>query len=389
MSNKPQIQFNKISAEQCPKTSPVFGYFYEDILKKKSLRYIDGLKSIYDPGIFSKNSRNTEALKAFIIQGKSKSQIIENFKSAVNNNDFIILPYFDYEHDFSVNGENYQIKKEGSFIQVFKYISMAKKKVPYFYEEGKEIYFEYKGETYYYEDFQINQIDCLQIYLLNTDIFMITFYLNLEIDGFFVAEKDFNIKDFKAEEYHNFSQNENLVIKKGTKIIFEVKSGNNMISLAEQIKRDFEFFKGFFNIYPGYNINDFVLFGFLRTDKKLINFENSQDFQKIKSIPIPVILFRYTDTLFGEDILYESVEFGEIKELKYMVAQNSKKLEQIEAKLNDKLDTKKFDEEMKNLKKILQEIKNGFGGNNNSVNQENSQRYESPQNLQSQGNQKQ
>ena len=90
MNKKPQIIFKKLSTNQCPKTNPGFGYFYEDILSKKSLRYIDGLKSIYEPGIFCKNSRNIEALKVLIIQGDNKRQMIENFKSSVNNNDFII-----------------------------------------------------------------------------------------------------------------------------------------------------------------------------------------------------------------------------------------------------------------------------------------------------------
>ena len=283
-------------------------------------------------------------------------------------------------------------------IQVFKYISRAKKNVSYFYEKGKEIYFEHKGEKYYYKDFQINKIDCLQIYLLNPNIFMFTFFLNLEIDGFFIAEKDFNINEFKSEEFFQLKQNNNFIIKKDTKIIYEVKSGDNIVSLTEQIRRDFEFFQGFFKIYPGYDIKDFVIFGFLRTDKKLTNFENTSDFKKIKDIPIPVILFRYADNLFGENILNESVELGEINELKYMVAQNSKKitnlesklddkLANLESKLGDKLDTKKFDEEMAKIKTILEEIKNGFRSNNDLVSQQNIQPYGFPQNLQPHGNQ--
>ena len=389
MNNKPQIKIGKISVEHCPKTSPDYGYFYEDILKKKSLRYIDGLKSIYDPGIFTKNSRNIEAIKAFIIQGENKKKIIDNFNNAIYHNDFILFPYFDYEHDFSVDEDAYQIKKKGNIIQVFRYISKEKNEVNYFYEEGKDIYFYHNKEKYYYEDFRINNQDCLQIYLLNRNIFLITFYSNIEIDGFFVAEKEFNISDYKAEEFHIFKPNQNPVINKGSQIIYEVKSGNNLLSLSEQIARDYEFFEKFFNIYPGYNIKNFVIFGFLRTNQKLNNFENSPDFKKNNDIPIPVILFRYEDTLFGENVFYESVELGEINELKYLVKQNSQKIENLDSKI-DNLD-KKFSGEIgdikNSIKEILEEIKNRLPDNKKSENQENNQPNATQQNFQPYGNQ--
>lgn len=49
---------------------------------------------------------------------------------------------------------------------------------------------------------------------------MITFYMILEIDGFFIAEKEFDIKDYNVEEYHLFNRKESgCIITKGTPII--------------------------------------------------------------------------------------------------------------------------------------------------------------------------
>jgi len=78
MNEEPKVIIKKIPIKYCPKTSSDFGYFYEDNLKKKSLRKIKGLKSIYDPGIFSKNGRKITSVKAFIVRGSTKNEIRNN-----------------------------------------------------------------------------------------------------------------------------------------------------------------------------------------------------------------------------------------------------------------------------------------------------------------------
>ena len=363
MSNKPKIIIKKMPIESCPKTSSEFGYFYEDILKKKSLRYIEGLKSIYDPGIFIKNGRNIKAIKAFVIQGKDQKEIVANFKSSVENNEFNVFPYLLQTFDFSLDNENYQIEINEKDIDVCKYDSIDKKmnKVRIFYSGVQNNHFTYEKERYYFNDFKLNRKDCWQIYLLKEHIFMIVFIVDLEVDGFFIAEKDFKLEDYRAEEFYNYSNAEN-TIKKGTNIIYEVKSGNNLSSLSEQIMRDYYFFEKFFQVYPGYEMKNFMLFGFLRTSQKFEEIKESPDFKRLSNIPIPVLLFRYDKLLFGENVLFESVELGEIGELKYLVKQNSEKISSLETKICG------LETNMKLVNETLIEIKETLKNNNNGNN---------------------
>ena len=370
MSNKPKIIIKKISSDSCPKTSSEFGYFYEDILKKKSLRYIEGLKSIYDPGIFSKNGRNIKAIKAFIIQGKDKKEIVTKFKSAVENNEFYVFPYFLHTFDFSMDNDNYQIEIKEKDIDVYKYDSIDKgmKKVKIFYLGGQNDFFTYEKESYDFNDFKANKKDCWQIYLLKERIFMIVFIVNLEVDGFFMTEKDFKLEDYKAEEFYNYSKADNNIIKKGTNIIYEVKSGKNLASLSEQIIRDYYFFEKFFQVYPGYEMKNFMIFGFLRTTEKFEKIKESPEFKNLSIIPIPVLLFRYDKLLFGENVMFESLELGEIGELKYLVKQNSEKIDSLETKIGS-LETKigNLDEKIDSVGVTVKEIKetlNNHNGNN-------------------------
>lgn len=329
MINNPKVVIQELPSEAYPKTSPDFGNFYEDSLKKKSLRYIDGLKSIYDPGIFMKNGRKIIAVEAYIIKGKDKKGIEANFTAAINNNDFVVFPYLEHNYQFSVDSNKYELKFVKNDIIVGKYDSRTNeiKDVKYFYEKGITKFFKYRNETFYFDNFIINGNNCWQIYLLDTDIFMITYNIELEIDGLFIAEKDFKLEDYKAEEFHVFNKKDFKTITKNTHIIYEIKSGKNLYSLSNQIMRDYYFFEKFFRVFSRYNIKNFMIFGFFRTDKKLEEFKESQDFKKLENIPIPVILFRYDKFLFGENILYESVELSEINELKYLVGELNKKVD--------------------------------------------------------------
>ena len=368
MNNNPKVIIKKMPINSYLKTSSEFDYFYGDIIRKKSLLHIEGLKSIYDPEIFSKNGRNIKAIKAFVIQGKDQKEIVANFKSSVENNEFNVFPYLLQTFDFSLDNENYQIEIKENDINVYKYDSIDKnmKKLRIFYLGGQNDSFIYEKECYDFKDFKVRGNDCRQIYLLKEHIFMIVFEVNFEVDGFFSTEKDLKLEDYKAEEFYNYSNAENNTIKKGTNIIYEVKSGKNIASLSEQIIRDYCFFEKFFQVYPGYEMKNFMIFGFLRTTEKFEEIKESPEFKRLSIIPIPVLLFRYDKLLFGENVLFESVELGEIGELKYLVKQNSEKIGSLETKIGS-LETKidSLDKTIKEIKEILKINNNGNNVGNN------------------------
>ena len=362
MNTKPLVVIKKMPIEDIPITNPNFGYFYEENIKKKTLRHISTLKSIYDPGVFFKNGRNIRAIKAFIIKGKNKQEKISSFNKAVNENEFIIFPYLLYTFDFSVDKEEYHLKIMENNIIVYKkdFESNDLVETNTFYKEGSTIYFDYKNEKYYFSSFCVDGSDCWQIYLLQQDLFMIVFKMELEIDGFLLAENEFNLDQYKAEEIFFCNLKENHIVNKDSYIIYEIKSGKDFASLSKQIIKDFYFFNKYLDVYPKYDKNKLIIFGFLRTSKKIEDFSQSHknDFENLSKIPVPVILFRYQNLLFGENI-----ELGEIGELKVMVHNNSEKIEKLSRKMDDlKDDLKKILEKLDGNKSQSNEnIRNQFG----------------------------
>jgi hypothetical protein len=115
--------------KDCPKTSTDFGHFYEDIVKKRSLQNIEGLQSIYDPGIFNKSGKDIKAIKAFIIKGNSSIELKNNFKESVKQNEFIIFPNLNYSYEFSVDGIFYELEIKDYKINVYRYDAEKKTKV--------------------------------------------------------------------------------------------------------------------------------------------------------------------------------------------------------------------------------------------------------------------
>ena len=374
MSEKPEIKIKKIPIEDCPKTSADFGYVYEDILKKKSLRYIKGLKSIYDPGIFNRSGRNIKAVKAFIIKGMNKEEIKINFKESIKNNDFIIFPYINYGFDFSVDKHNYQLYINEKEITVYKYNpeKKSKRSIIESFPEYYNYYFFYKNEKYYLQDFKLDKLSCWQINILDENTFIFVYKIELEIDGLFQAEEEININQFSAEEYYIFTKenNRNKHIKN---IIYEVKSGNDFYNLSVQIKRDYYFFKKFFEVYPNYNIDEFAIFGFLRSHKSINSFLSlyNEEKEKLFDIPIPIFIFRYNENLFGENIYFENSELSEIGEIKYQVIVNTEKIDKLEENINKSITTlgNKFEEKTtkveENLNKNIQSLENKFKENLN------------------------
>ena len=319
MKTEHQIKLSKISNDDCPKTSPIFGHYFEDILKKKALRHISSLKSIYDPVMFTKNSRCISAYKAFFISVNSPSIVYNDFQKAVNDDDFIVFPHFDCTFNFSVDEKNYNFIVTKNTISVEDpSLSNKEKKVNYCFEKGKEKYFNYNNYYFYNDKLKINEQDCEKIFLLTQNLFMIVFSMDIEIDGFFFNEKGFNLNDFKAEEFILCNNFEGTNISNNTYIIFEIKSGANFESLSKQIIKDYTFFNKFFQVYPKYDIKNIIIFGFLRSDKKISYFESNykEKLNKFKKIPTPIILFRFDNFLFGENVDYEDMELGILGELK-------------------------------------------------------------------------
>jgi hypothetical protein len=198
---------------------------------------------------------------------------------------------------------------------------------------------------------------------------MFVYKIELEIDGFFLAEKEINIKQFAPEEFYIFSkdnnQNNNI-----TNIIYEVKCGKDFKALSEQIERDYFFFTKFFEVYPNYDIKNFAIFGFFRSNQTINNFLtlHNETTKKLGDIPIPIILFRYNDTLFGENIYFENPELEEIREVKFLVNSNSEKIDKIDENLSKSIKNleNKFDEKLQNIKEILDDLKKNIKSRNES-----------------------
>jgi hypothetical protein len=200
-------------------------------------------------------------------------------------------------------------------------------------------------------------------------MFMLIYRIELEIDGFFVAQKEIDIKQYKAEEFYIFNQEKisNNII---SNIIYEIKSGNDFSNLCEQIVRDYYFFKNLFEIYPNYNIDKFAIFGFLRGNINIkdILLHHNEEEKKLLNIPIPIILFRYNNSIFGENVFYEKPELAEIRELKYLVNANTQNMEKMEENLNKKIQNidNKIEDKIRGLKDDLDYIKQKLNSKNES-----------------------
>ena len=199
---------------------------------------------------------------------------------------------------------------------------------------------------------------------------MIVFKLDLEIDGFFFVEKEFKLALYQAEELYFCDKKERSSVEKDTYIVYEVKSGKDFASLSKQIIRDYEFFNKFLDVYPKYDKNKLIFFGFLRTNQKIENLQLSlkYNFDNLCKIPLPVILLRYQDNLFGESVFYENVELGELGELKYMVHKNSENIEKLNKEVKEI--NGKIDILSDNVRKILEKIDGNNcqnNANNNNV----------------------
>ena len=306
MSNdSPKVIIKEINKQDYPKTNPYFGIKYEEILKKRTIRHLEGVNSIYDPGVFSQEGRYIQGIKAFVVKGKNKKEVFDSYKFAFSNDNFYIFPYFCHKFIFSVDNIEYTLTIDNDG-----YVGVN---ADYFYTEGQTVFFNYNGQKYYFSEFKSNRDELLQIYLVN-NCFMILFLTKIEIDGFFNVQKEFEISSFQGEEVC-FLNKSLQKIPKESFLVYEIKSGEKINDLLSQLLYHYAFLNKFFEVFTKYNFKKFVFFCFFRSKEK-IKIEDECLLEKINKIELPVILIRYADKVFNESIYYENVKINEIGEIK-------------------------------------------------------------------------
>lgn len=353
MNNPPEVKIHQLEPKQYPLSSSYFGYKYENILKMRSLTHIKGLKSIHDPGMFNKDERTIEGLKAFFVKVGNKKDIIENYNVALKNNDFYIFPCLETNLKFSVDKIDFTLSIDNK-----KNIFVNSKAL---FEKENDYYFIFNEERYESREFKSEKDTLLQIYNTN-NCFMILFHTKIEIDGFFKSEESFNIKDYKSEQIICINK-EIKNIDKGKYIIYEVKSGGESLSeLLKQMVKHYQFIFKYLKVFTRYDPENLIYIGFYRNKNQIENIEALE--KSIKGLTTPFIILRYTDTIFGENIYHENVEISSIAELKFLVEENSKKIDKVEKTLTDKID-----EIGKDIKDIMDLLKRNQTSNDSTLNQ--------------------
>ena len=137
-------------------------------------------------------------------------------------------------------------------------------------------------------------------------------------------------------------------------MIYEIKSGNDIKSLLNQIKKHYYFIEKYFTVFAKYNFSNFIYMGFIR-DKNKINIPISQ-LNSFKKFNIPVIIMRFFDSMFGENIYYEHVEISDLAEIKNELKINTEKINKMQTQLNEFKN--EFRNEISPLKTEISEIKN-------------------------------
>lgn len=335
MSNNSQIvKVCEIPQEQYPYTDSNFGLTFETILKNGTLSHIKGIKSLYDQGLFS-NGRKIKATKGFFIGLNDECDIREDFKKAFNDNNFYLFPSFYKNYKFTINKQDYILNIFGNgkiYINPIPFkTNYNKPKVLYakdsYYDDGT---FRIYGEKYYYDDFQSYK-DVLQLIVLVNNYLLILFSSEIEVDGIFVCNENFNLSVFQADEIFMMCGAKE-IIEKGKIILYEAKSGNDLIGLLNQILRHYHFLEKYFNLFKKYNINNFIYIGFVRDKEKIIIDDKMLiEFQKI---PIPVVILRFVDKLFGENVFHDNIEISEICEIKYLAKENNENIQIIDSKIS-------------------------------------------------------
>lgn len=366
--NPPKVIIKEIPTPIYPVSYQGIDIKYENILKKRSLKNIKGLNPIYNPGIFQSDNKTIKGIKAFIIKGNNKKDILANYKEAFINNDFNVFPFFEYNYNFSVDKAPFILsinKDEQIFVN-----STCLMKV----EESDS--FAYNNELYSINEFISYDDDKLiQIYLVKECI-MVIFDSKVEIDGFFICQEDFSLSDYKVKEI-KFLNKEIDQIKSGQFLLYEVKKGGNLPILLEQMMKNYYFLKKFFYVLTKYNFENFVYLGFYRNRENIkIEEEIKNKFEKLQ---MPSLILRYEDSLFGESLKLDEEKSIEIEEIKLSLKESGNELDNIGKKLDGMADRigNKFDGLLSDLQELKNLIKTMPSNNHNVPNNS----YEIPYNI--------
>ena len=337
------ITIKEIPKELYPMTDQKIGLVYEANLRKKTLSNIKGIKSLYDPGIF-KNNGKICAVKAFFIKGNNRHDLIENYKAAFRNNDFYIFPKFDNKYEFNVDGKKFylQIKNDKKLYINSRYI---------FDRTVNYDTFIHNNEYLYIYDFRSYHDVLEKAYLIN-GYFVLLYSSQIEIDGMFVVGENFKLSEYQAEEIFYFGDKQE-EIKKGSIIIYEVKSCNNLSGLLDQMVKHYYFLEKYFRTFKKYDIKNFVYIGFVKETESITL--NEEIIQKIKGFSFPFILIRFLDKIFGENIFFDDTEINDICDIKYLIQENIQYVNDMNLKMDNM--EKKFDSKLTNIEQSINQIK--------------------------------
>lgn len=227
-------------------------------------------------------------------------------------------------------------------------------KLVYKYNKKKDSFF-YLNEQYFINNFKSYKDQIYQVYEIK-EYFMILFFSKIEIDGLFLCTEPFKLDEYKAEEIVpiNCEINNYKIIQNNQYLIYEVKSGNNLESLLQQVKKHYYFISKYFAVYSKYNIGNFIYLGFIRDENKL----NISNVEKLifRDFKIPIIIIRFFKTIFEKDIFFENVEISDIAELKFLTEKNNSEIRDLKDEIKDLKD--EFKNELISTKNdIVQEIK--------------------------------
>ena len=217
--------------------------------------------------------------------------------------------------------------------------------------------FSYLKEFYYIDNFKSYKDQIYRIYEIN-EYFMILFFSKIEIDGLFFCSDSFEIAKYKAEEIYpiNCDINGFKIIKKDQYLLYEIKSGGNLESLLNQMKKHYYFISKYFAVFSKYNFENFIYIGFIRDENK-INIQ-SNEIHSFINFKIPIIIIRFFKTFFDENIFYEDVEISDIAEIKYLIEKNTEIVNKRFDNVNNEFDFLK--NKLDSVEKEVKKVKNGL-----------------------------
>ena len=241
-----------------------FGTEYENSIITKSCVNLK-IKSINDKSIFSKQYRHFAGLKILLIFSKQKDyERIEYIKDLLDKGKYRVIPASSYSYTISLYRKKINISFDGKKLKVEnldgKYITQKNHTAPFKAKiesktSQKDLYL---GTFYFFNDFE-RQLE------------LIIFSSEVEVDGFFEIFGDIQLNSFGADYiYSNIEEN---CMRANSLLLYEIKSGDQLKKLKEQISERCHFICNYLKVFydrPIYYI------GFYK-DKKMKEIEINSD----------------------------------------------------------------------------------------------------------------